>query len=76
MENKKIEKGKNYTYEELREIYREAMTKTIANPFGEAIEDERLKKEVEDPKFQLTTMLSGMMVLHTMEGNLFDKEVD
>lgn len=44
MENLKIEKGKTYTYEEIKEIYKKAM------------------------------MLSGIVILHTMEDNMFEKE--
>lgn len=73
MENLKIEKGKSYTYEELKEIYKNATIKTIGEPFGK-IEDEKLRKESEDPHLQFSTMLSGMIILHTMEENLFEKE--
>ena len=73
MENFKIEKGKTYTYEELKEIFKEAMKKTINKPFGE-IKDEELKKESQDPHLQFTTMLSGIVILHTMEENMFTEE--
>lgn len=66
MENLKIEKGKTYTYEELKEIYNNAMMRTMDNPTGEHHKD--------DAKFQLSMMLSGMVILHTMENNLFEKE--
>ncbi len=66
MENLKIRKGKTYTYEELKEIYNNAMMKTIDKPAGDNHKD--------DAKFQLTMMLSGMVILHTMEGNMFEKE--
>lgn len=73
MENLKIEKGKTYTYEELKEIYRKAMMQTLDKPFGE-IEDKELKEKSEDPQLVISTMLSGMVILHTMEDNLFVKE--
>lgn len=73
MENLKIEKGKTYTYEELKEIYRKAMMQTLDKPFGE-IEDKELKEKSKDPQLVISTMLSGMVILHTMEDNLFVKE--
>lgn len=66
MENLKIEKGKTYTYEEIKEIYNNAMMRTMDKPTGDHKED--------DAKFQLTMMLSGMVILHTMEDNMFEKE--
>ena len=66
MENLKIEKGKTYTYEELREIYQNAMMRTMDKPAGE--------HHTDDAKFQLSMMLSGMVILHTMEDNMFEKE--
>lgn len=73
MENLKIEKGKNYTYEEIKKVFNNAMKETINNPFGE-IEDKKAKEKTEDPIFQLNTMLAGMVVLHTMKDNMFVKE--
>lgn len=73
MENLKIEKGKTYTYEELKEIYKNAMKKTIDKPFGE-IKDKELREQSEDPHLQISTMLSGIIILHTMEDNLFKEE--
>lgn len=73
MENLKIEKGKNYTYEEIKKVFNNAMKETINNPFGE-IEDKKGKEKTEDPIFQLNTMLAGMVVLHTMKDNMFVKE--
>lgn len=69
----KIEKGKTYTYEELKEIFKNAMSETIQKPFGE-IEDKKLRKESEDPHLQFSTMLSGIVILHTMSNNIFEKE--
>lgn len=66
MENLKIEKGKTYTYEEIKEIYENAMIKTINEPTGDTHKD--------DAKFQFTMMLSGTVILHTMEDNMFEKE--
>ncbi len=66
-----LKKDKTYTYEELKEIYKEAMLKTMDKPTGD-----REKKEGEDSaKLQFSLMLSGMIILHTMEDNLFGKEV-
>lgn len=73
MENLKIEKGKNYTYEEIKKVFNNAMKETINNPFGK-IEDKEVKEKTEDPIFQLNTMLAGMVVLHTMKDNMFVKE--
>lgn len=73
MENLKIEKGKNYTYEEIKKVFNNAMKETINNHFGE-IEDKKAKEKTEDPIFQLNTMLAGMVVLHTMKDNMFVKE--
>lgn len=66
MENLKIEKGKTYTYEEIKEIYNNAMMRTMDAPAGDNHKD--------DAKFQLSMMLSGMVILHTMENNMFKKE--
>ena len=65
MENKKIEKGKSYTYEELKEIYESAITHTLVEPTG---------GKDKDAKFQFSLMLSGMIILHTLKDNLFEKE--
>lgn len=73
MENLKIEKGKNYTYEEIKNVFNNAMKETINNPFGK-IEDKEAKEKTEDPIFQLNTMLAGIVVLHTMKDNMFVKE--
>jgi hypothetical protein len=73
MENLKIEKRKTYTYEELKEIYKKAMKQTINEPFGK-IEDKELREESKDPHLQFSTMLSGIIILHTMEDNMFEKE--
>ncbi len=66
MENLKIEKGKTYTYDEIKEIYKNAMMQTMDKPAGDNHKD--------DAKFQLSMMLSGMVILHTMENNMFEKE--
>ena len=66
LKNIKIEKGKSYTYEQLKEIYQNAMIKTMDKPAGD--------KHTDDANFQLTMMLSGMVILHTMEDNMFEKE--
>ncbi len=67
-----LKKDRSYTYEELKNIYKEAMMKTMENPTGD-----RETKEVEDSsKLQFSLMLSGMILFHTMEDNLFGKEED
>ena len=65
MENLKIEKGKTYTYEELKEIYNNAMMHTIDNP---------TESHKDNAKYQLSLMLSGIIILNTLENNLFEKE--
>lgn len=66
MENLKIKKGKTYTYEELKEIYQNVMMRTMDKPTGNHHKD--------DAKFQLSMMLSGIVILQTMEDNMFEKE--
>lgn len=49
MEILKIEKGKTYTYEEIKEIYKNAMAATLADPMDERNEkDEKRKEEMKD----------------------------
>lgn len=67
-EIKKIQKGRSYTYEELKDIYKDAMAKTAANPTGDS------KKAKEDAQFQFSMMLSSMVILSEMEKNLFEKD--
>lgn len=66
MENLKIEKGKTYTYEEIKENYKKAMMQTMDKPAG--------NHHTDDAKFQFSMMLSGIVILHTMEDNMFEKE--
>ena len=66
MENLKIEKGKTYTYDEIKEIYQNAMVKTMSEPTGDRFED--------DSDFKLSMILSGIVLFHTMEDNMFEKE--
>lgn len=66
MEILKIEKGKTYTYEEIKEIYKNAMMQTMDKPAG--------NHHTDDAKFQFSRMLSGIVILHTMEDNMFEKE--
>lgn len=68
MENLKIKKGKTYTYEELKEIYKNAMMETMNKPTG------KHEQGADDVHFQLSMMLSGIVILHTMEDNMFEKE--
>lgn len=70
MENLKIRKGKTYTYEELKEIFKNAQMTTLNNPTGEH------KQGADDARFQFSMMLSGVVILHTLEDNLFEKEND
>lgn len=48
MENLKIEKGKTYTYEEIKEIYKKAMMQTMDKPAG--------NHHTDDAKFQFSMM--------------------
>ena len=65
-----LKKDKSYTYDELKEIYKEAMMKTMDNPTGTKEE----KEEKNSAKLQFSLMLSGLVLFHTMEDNLFGKE--
>ena len=68
----KIEKGKTYTYEEIKEIYKNAKIESISNPTKKTGEEE-LDKEIEDANFQISLMLSGMILFDTLEKNLFEQ---
>lgn len=68
MENLKIKKGKTYTYDELKEIYKNAMMETMNKPTG------KHKQGADDAHFQLSMMLSGIVILHTLEDNMFEEE--
>lgn len=75
MENLKIEKGKTYTYEEIKEIYRKATIATLADPMDEKNEkDEEMKEKMKESDAKITMLLSGMILFHTLENNLFDQE--
>lgn len=75
MEILKIEKGKTYTYEEIKEIYKNAMIATLADPMDERNEkDEKRKEEMENSDVKFTMFLSGMILFHTLEDNLFEQE--
>lgn len=75
MENLKIQKGKTYTYEELKEIYKTATAITMADPMDEKNEkDEEMKAKMNDADAKFTMLLTGMILFHTLENNLFDKE--
>lgn len=75
MENLKIEKGKTYTYEEIKEIYKKATVETLADPMDEKNEkDEEIKEKKKDSDAKFTMLLSGMVLFHTLENNLFDQE--
>ena len=74
MEILKIEKGKTYTYEEIKEIYKNAMAATLADPMDERNEkDEKRKEEMKNSDAKFTMFLSGMILFHTLEDNLFDQ---
>lgn len=66
IEINKIKKDKVYTYEEIKEIFEEAAAKTCANPFG----------DVEKPStsIEVSAMLLGVIMTHTLEENLFEDE--
>lgn len=70
MDNLKIRKGKTYTYEELKEIYKNATMTTLSKPTGEH------NQGADDARFQFSMMLSGVVILHTLKDNLFEKEND
>lgn len=75
MENLKIEKGKTYTYEELKEIYKNATAITMADPMNERKEkDPELKTKMNDADIKFTMLLNGMILFHILEDNLFQKE--
>lgn len=75
MKNLKIEKGKTYTYEEIKEIFKNATVTTLADPMDERNEkDEEMKEKMKDSDAKFTMFLSGMVLFHTLENNLFDQE--
>lgn len=75
MEILKIEKGKTYTYEEIKEIYKNATAVTLADPMDERNEkDEKIKEKMKNSGAKFTMFLSGMVLFHTLESNLFDQE--
>lgn len=75
MENLKIEKGKTYTYDEIKEIYKKATAATLADPMDERKEkDEEMKEKMKNSDVKFTMFLSGMILFHTLENNLFDQE--
>ena len=75
MEKLKIEKGKTYTYEEIKEIYKKATVATLADPMDEKNEkNEEIKEKMKDSDAKFTMLLSGMVLFHTLENNLFDQE--
>lgn len=75
MENLKIEKGKTYTYEELKEIYKNATAITMTDPMNERKEkDPELKAKMNDADIKFIMLLNGMILFHTLEDNLFQKE--
>ena len=75
MEILKIEKGKTYTYEEIKEIYKNAMAAILADPMDERNEkDEKRKEEMKNSDAKFTMFLSGMILFHTLEDNLFEQE--
>lgn len=75
MKNLKIEKGKTYTYEEIKEIYENATITTLADPTDEKNEkDGEIKEKIKNSYKKFTIVLSGMILFHTLENNLFDQE--
>lgn len=75
MENLKIKKGRTYTYEEIKEIYKDAMATTLADPMDEENEkDEEKREKMKNSDAKFTMFLSGIILFHTLEDNLFDKE--
>lgn len=77
MENLKIEKGRTYTYEEIKEIYKKAMATTLKDPMDLKNEkDEKMKEEMKNSDIKFTVFLFGMILFNTLENNLFEKEVE
>ena len=75
MEILKKEKEKTYKYEEKKEIYKNAMGATLADPMDERNEkDEKRKEEMKNSDAKFTMFLSGMILFHTLEDNLFEQE--
>lgn len=75
--NKKIQKGKTYTHDEIKNIFENARNNTIKKPAGKA--GERLKKEgkmsgVEAELFEMKLSMESIIVLHTLEENMFEEE--
>lgn len=73
-ENKKIEKNKTYTYEELKRLYKNAMMKTLDNPTGKCDTKEIEQDADKRAKISFSLMLSGVLILAEMEKNLFENE--
>lgn len=71
MESEKLKKGGTYTYDEIKEYFKKAMLTTVSEPFGE-IEDKELQKEANNPEFKFSEMLSAVIILNTMQNNLFE----
>ena len=75
MENLKKKKKKTYTYEEIKEIYKKATVETLADPMDEKNEkDEEIKEKMKDSDAKFTMLLSGTVLFHTLENNLFGQE--
>jgi len=75
MGNLKIEKGKTYTYEEIKGIFKNATAITLADPMDERNEkDEKVKEKMKDSDAKFTMFLSGMILFHTLKNNLFEQE--
>lgn len=71
----KIEKGKTYTYEEIKEIYKKAAATTIADPMDEEnVTNVEIKEKIKDPDMKFIMMLQGMILCNTLENNLFEQE--
>lgn len=70
IEINKIKKNKAYTYEEIKEIFEEAAAKTCANSFGDV---EKLDKKP-STSMEVSAMLLGVIMTHTLEENLFEDE--
>lgn len=66
-----IEKNRNYTYEELKEIYRSIVTEVCTNPFGDLAKE--MGKEI-GAKTEVAMMLMTIPIMHTIEEKLFGKE--
>lgn len=61
-----------YTMKEFKEMFDKAVIETLKNPEGKRADKEDAKHLNEKGKFNI--MLSGILLFHTLEENLFKNE--